>query len=204
MILFQNLFSSIITAEQQHELLCFLGVARQSFRFVEAVPGLILRSVEFREGDFSVFLDPKTPQQLEAWIAQSDLPVVIRNHAFQFPVAEPSSKKDLAQWLLPYPWSLFFTQALGSDNLQIRSSDFQKKVEQWRRAFSRLETRLLGTELGCLLLDEGEVSRAFLCHSVQGKIMRASFFPEFSLNNQASYLQQTQLTVIPPGPFLEL
>lgn len=204
MILFQNLFSSAVTPEQQYEFLSFLGIAHQSFRFVEVVPGLVLRSGEFRQGEYIASLEPQTLQQLETWSAQSDLPVVIRKHNSLFPCTETGSKKDLAQWLLPYPWSLFFTQAANRETLYFVSPHFQEKVEHWRRAFHRLETRLLGSELGCLLLDKGEISRAFLCHSVQGKVMQASYFGAFSLRDQASYLQQTQFAVIPPERFLEL
>jgi len=204
MILFQTLFSSAITPEQQYEFLDFLGIAQQNFRFLEVVPELVLKSGEFRNGEFLASLEPQTLQQVESWSAQSDLPVVIRKHYSQFPRVETSSKKDLAQWLLPYPWSLFFTQTEDRESLHFVSPQFQEKVEHWRRAFHRLEARLLGSELGCLLLDEGEISRAFLCHSVQGKVMQASYFRAFSLRDQASYLQQTHFAVIPPERFLEL
>lgn len=186
-MLFHQIFARDVKPNHRWVFVRKLGISQESFQFVEELPGLTLRLLNFKNGKVHASLESSSSMAI---------PKVEYRHSSLLPEHNPAEERTLADWLLPFPWSVIISTAkpIGS-HLSFSDEGFKRRVEQLRDCFEHLQNTLTQNEVACLQMDAEDSPATFLFHSVRGKIIRASFFPHFQLSEYQKDLGQTTYSV---------
>ncbi len=188
MMLFQRVFAKEVRPANRWAFIQRLGFWRENFVFFEELPGNTLRTLFFENGTVRALLEAVVPPEV---------PRVTLRHSVLLPERQPERETALTDQLLPFPWSTILSRATRPDVvLEFSDWGFQNKCEQLRTLFQRFESALTQNELACVQIENSGSVDAFLFHCVRGKIIRASFFPNFITSEHQKDLSQTSYSVI--------